>query len=95
MGCLRRGSIGLLRKWLAVCRIPSSPRTARPATATTFPSSKRSSRSLKCWTGPLTGRVFFEQVIRENLDVGRPDQVQLIFNRRVTTQQPGIASVPA
>jgi len=32
---------------------------------------------------PLTGRFFFEQVIRENLDLGRPDQVQLIFDRRI------------
>jgi len=30
-----------------------------------------------------TGRLFFEEVIRENLDIGRPDQVQLHFNRRV------------
>jgi DNA-binding transcriptional ArsR family regulator len=26
--------------------------------------------------------LFFEQVIRENLDLGRPDEVRLIFNRR-------------
>ena len=26
-----------------------------------------------------TGRVFFEEVIRENLDIGRPGQVQLIL----------------
>src|SRR3954471_20218554 len=32
---------------------------------------------------PITGRVFFEQVIRDNLDAGRPDQVSLIFDRRV------------
>ena len=38
---------------------------------------------------PLSGRVFFEEVIRENLDVGRPSQVQLIFDRRVTSQTPG------
>jgi hypothetical protein len=38
---------------------------------------------------PLCGRVFFEEVIRENLDLGRPDQVQLIFQRRVTKQTPG------
>jgi hypothetical protein len=37
---------------------------------------------------PLSGRVFFEEVIRENLDLGRPDQVQLIFARRVTKQTP-------
>ena len=32
---------------------------------------------------PVTGRVFFEQVIRDNLDAGRPDQVSLIFDRRI------------
>jgi hypothetical protein len=38
---------------------------------------------------PLTGRCFFEEVIRENLDIGRPDQMQLIFDRRVTRRTPG------
>ena len=33
---------------------------------------------------PVAGRVFFEQVIRDNLDAGRPDQVSLTFNRRIT-----------
>src|SRR5438034_4119869 len=38
---------------------------------------------------PLTGRGFFEEVMRENLDIGRPDQMQLIFDRRVTRRTPG------
>jgi hypothetical protein len=38
---------------------------------------------------PLTGRIFFEEVIRENLDLGRPTQVQLVFARRITKQTPG------
>jgi len=38
---------------------------------------------------PVTGRLFFEAVIRENLDLGRPDHVQLIFARRVTRRTPG------
>ena len=38
---------------------------------------------------PVTGRIFFEEVIRENLDIGRPSQVQLIFDRRVTRTTPG------
>ncbi len=32
---------------------------------------------------PLSGRIFFERVIRDNLDLGRPDNIQLIFNRRI------------
>ena len=38
---------------------------------------------------PLTGRVFFEQIIRENLDLGRPEQVHLIFKRRINRGTPG------
>lgn len=38
---------------------------------------------------PLAGRQFFEEVVRENLDLGRPDQVALIFNRRVIKTTPG------
>src|SRR5215475_10850931 len=38
---------------------------------------------------PEHGRLFFEQVIRENLDLGRPDQVQLIFGRKVIRTTPG------
>lgn len=32
---------------------------------------------------PTSGRIFFEHVIADNLDAGRPDQVSLIFDRRV------------
>ncbi|TAJ20381.1 MAG: hypothetical protein EPO65_03930 [Dehalococcoidia bacterium] len=38
---------------------------------------------------PHSGRVFFEELIRDNLDAGRPDQVQLIFDRRVRRDTPG------
>jgi hypothetical protein len=38
---------------------------------------------------PLSGRVFFEEVIKENLDLGRPSQVALVFDRRVTKRTPG------
>ncbi len=37
---------------------------------------------------PVTGRIFFEQVIRDNLDIGRPDKVGLIFGRRIIRKGP-------
>ena len=40
------------------------------------------------FTRPVRGREFFEQVLRENLDLGRPDRVQLIFGRRVYRNTP-------
>jgi hypothetical protein len=33
--------------------------------------------------------LFFEHVIRENLDLGRPEHIELIFNRKVTNRTPG------
>jgi hypothetical protein len=38
---------------------------------------------------PVQGRIFFEEVLRENIDLGRPDNLQLIFARRVTQRTPG------
>jgi hypothetical protein len=79
----------LLRKWLA--RLP------HPFTAADRKAGYRydcSILQLECsltqvLDQPRTGRLFFEQVIRENLDLGRPDQVALIFARRVTRRTPG------
>ena len=79
----------LLRKWLA--RLPH-PFTAQDRTAgyRYDVSILQAEFSLtQVLDRPQTGRIFFEQVIRENLDLGRPDQVQLIFERRVTRRTPG------
>lgn len=38
---------------------------------------------------PVHGRIFFEEVIRENLDLGRPDNIQLLFDRRIIKTTPG------
>jgi len=79
----------LLRKWLA--RLPH-PFTApdRAAGYRYDVSILQAEFSLtQVLDRPLSGRIFFEEVIRENLDIGRPDQVQLIFGRRVTSQTPG------
>jgi hypothetical protein len=35
------------------------------------------------WDRAVSGRCFFEEVIRENIDLGRPEQVQLIFSRKL------------
>ena len=40
---------------------------------------------------PVQGRHFFEAVIRENLDLGRPDRVGLLFPHRLTRRTPSPA----
>ncbi len=31
---------------------------------------------------PASGRIFFEQLIRDNIDIGRPDKVSIVFDRQ-------------
>ena len=38
---------------------------------------------------PVRGREFFEEVIRDNMDLGRPDRVQLVLEKRVVRGAPG------
>lgn len=38
---------------------------------------------------PAAGRAFFEGLIRDHLDVGRPDMVALTFGRRINARTPG------
>ena len=32
---------------------------------------------------PVAGRIFFEQLIRDNIDIGRPDKVSIVFDRKI------------
>jgi hypothetical protein len=79
----------LFRKWLR--RLPHPFATAHRAAGYRYHLSILQSEFAltQVLDRPVTGRCFFEEVIRENLDLGRPDQMQLIFNRRVTRRTPG------
>jgi len=37
---------------------------------------------------PVSGRIFFDQVIADNLAIGRPDRVGLIFDRKIARKGP-------
>jgi hypothetical protein len=78
----------LLRKWLARLPHPFTP-AGRDAGYRYDVSILQAEFSLtQMLDRPVTGRVFFEQVIRDNLDAGRPDQVSLIFGRRLVRTGP-------
>ena len=79
----------LLRKWLR--RLPHPfPARDRQAGYRYQISILQIELSLtQVWDRPVSGRIFFEDVIRENLDIGRPKQVQLIFDRGVSKSTPG------
>src|SRR3974390_812194 len=79
----------LLRKWLA--RLPHPyPAVDRAAGYRYQLSIWQIELSLtQVLDRPGSGRVLFEDVIRENLDLGRPKQMQLIFDRGITKSTPG------
>jgi hypothetical protein len=73
----------LLRKWLAILPHPFPP-VDRAAGYRYDISILQAEFSLtQMLDRPLSGRIFFEQVIRDNLDLGRPDHVSLIFKRNI------------
>jgi hypothetical protein len=74
---------GLLRKWLARLPHPFSADDRAAGYRYDISILQAEFSLTQMLDKPVSGRVFFEQVIRDNLDIGRPDQVSLIFDRRL------------
>jgi hypothetical protein len=79
----------LLRKWLKRLPHPFTPKDRRAGYRYRASILQAEFSLTQVLDRPNSGRVFFEEVIRENLDLGRPDQVQLIFERKLTRRTPG------
>jgi hypothetical protein len=80
---------GLLRKWLRLLPHPFTVKDRKAGYRYDVSILQAEFSLTQVMDRPVTGRIFFEEVIRENLDVGRPGQVQLIFERRVSKMTPG------
>ena len=78
----------LLRKWLARLPHPFSAADRRAGYRYDLSVLQAEFSLTQMLDRPASGRVFFETVIGENLDVGRPDRVSLIFDRRIRTRGP-------
>jgi hypothetical protein len=74
---------GLLRKWLAILPHPFTPADRDTGYRYDVSILQAEFSLTQMLHRPVDGRIFFEQVIRDNLDIGRPDHVGLIFNRRI------------
>ena len=80
----------LLRKWLAHLPHPFTPEDRAAGYRYEISILQAEFSLTQVLDRPVNGRVFFEEVIRENLDIGRPDFVQLIFKRPITKRTPGL-----
>jgi hypothetical protein len=71
------------RKWLRRLPHPFRPRDRRAGYRYDLSILQAEFSLTQVWDRGLHGRAFFEEVIRENIDLGRPEQVQLIFGRKL------------
>ena len=84
----------LLRKWLAILPHPFSTEDRAVGYRYDISILQAEFSLTQMLDKPVSGRVFFEQVIRDNLDTGRPDQVALIFHRRLKRRGPRATPAP-
>jgi hypothetical protein len=73
----------LLRKWLRLLPHPFTAADRKAGYRYDISILQAEFSTTQVLDRPVHGRVFFEQVIRENLDLGRPEEIKLIFNRRM------------
>ena len=79
----------VFRKWLKRLPLPLRPQDRAAGYDWSLSIWQMEVSLTQIFDRPLRGREFFEEIIRDNLDLGRPDRVQLIFDRVVTKKTPG------
>jgi hypothetical protein len=82
----------LLRKWLAILPHPFTAADRAAGYRYDISILQAEFSLTQMLDKPLSGRVFFEHVIRDNLGAGRPDQACLVFARRLVRS--GIHATP-
>jgi hypothetical protein len=73
----------LARKWLAILPNPYSPADQASGYRYDISVLQAEFSLTQVLDKPVSGRIFFDQVIHDNLVIGRPDQVGLVFGRRI------------
>src|SRR6185312_9652748 len=89
--CDRLGEVqidALLRKWLAILPHPFTAADRAAGYRYELSILQAEFSLTQMLDKPVSGRMFFEQVIRDNLDIGRPDQVALVFDRKLIRRGP-------
>jgi hypothetical protein len=76
----------LLRKWLAILPNPFTPADEDAGYRYELSILQAEFSLTQMLDRPVSGRIFFERVLHDNLDIGRPDQIGLVFDRRIITK---------
>src|ERR1039458_3100297 len=76
----------LLRKWLAILPSPFTAEDEGARYCYELPVLQAEFSLTQVPDVPVAGRIFFEQVLRDNPGIGRPGQISLVFGRRIITK---------
>jgi hypothetical protein len=79
----------VIRKWFARLPHPFSPRDRQAGYRYDISVLQAEFSLTQVFDRPETGRAFFEEIVRENIDLGRPEYVQLVFQRKIIRRTPG------
>jgi len=79
----------VFRKWLRRIPLPLRPQDRQAGYDWDLSIWQMEVSLTQIFDRPLRGREFFEEILRDNLDLGRPDRVQLVFDRVVSKKTPG------
>jgi hypothetical protein len=78
-----------LRRWTARLPSPFSAADRRRGYRYELAFRQLELSDTRVFDRPLAGRQWFEQTLRDQLALGRPDQIAVVFGRRVSRQTPG------
>jgi hypothetical protein len=78
----------LLRKWLARLPHPFSPADRAAGYRYDISILQAGFSLTQMLDRPVSGRIFFDQALRDNPGIGRPDQIGLVFGRRIIRKGP-------
>ena len=77
------------RRWTNVLPSPFTPQDRRRGYGYDLAFRQLEISETRVFDRPQTARGFFEGMIKDHLDIGRPDRVSLTFDRRVSRRTPG------
>jgi hypothetical protein len=76
----------LIDRWLPTLPSPLIPADKRAGFSWSFSLRQLELSDTAVFDQPRAGRAWFEAAIRDHLDLGRPDNVSLVFDRRIVTR---------
>lgn len=76
-------------RWLAQVPLPLAPEHRTAGFAYQLSILQMEVSRTQVFDRPQRGREFFEEILRDHLDLGRPSRLQLLFPRKITRATPG------